>query len=1436
MGNINDTLYNWALTSSLFKKACFSDSNSLSLLKQAFGDNEEKRYTASLALYEQIWDRYPEFGPRPLLRLLSEFEYDHVFYLRYRDHSTHILKTFILGLYIYESNVTIKSAFAEYKFYDGNILDEEKFLKTWTVVSLWHDIGYLFENEEIDKHNDYWGMFLKKINPQYMYPLSSIYNSLECFEEKSFMQNNSITCYPIETITSIENDDYLFNLLISCGKYSGLVCQNGNNSIKCYYNYARGHRSVDERPCYADHGIVSALLLLKMWLHFRDHINCIAQNDLNFFQKDVKLFIETVQSKIDSTNTFIIEAANAIALHNIKKEVWIKEELFDCGVNINRFRIMLDNKLIPDYYAQPFAFLLRLSDELQMWDRNRFVVPSKNDNTLHGNDMDIFVCDDKIRIWFKRDEEFTDPANINGLFANLKKRLSYCMDIESILEPVQSLSMCKMEMPLSQDKVDEAKKRYFQYLEYECGEIRLDGLPSDDQVGSKTLRLEKLYIPLKFRERSQREGEMTLTTDGLPYLPNDNYTKQIIPEGNDTFCRILLAGPGSGKTTLLKRIAIAYSFSNRFSDVNDNLPCRVFFPIWIKCRTFKQNTNISISEIISYISQDAEFKPNEYEISRAFQYLCYSSIDDGTALLLIDGLDEITNTDVRNRFIEQLLIFIKGNPKVNVLLTSRIVGFDRISHGLFSNFKQFEIAEFDPDDIITLCIEWHKVVFDDRKQTVDQASELALTIIKNPQIFALARNPLLLTALLLVNRRVGRLPTKRIALYKESIRVLLETWNQAGHAPLDLDVTICQLAYVAFDMMKRGVQTIGKRDLLRLFSAARQEQDWIVAYDNEPLNLFIERVELRSSLLIKRGYCQSSDNREFEDEYEFRHLTFQEYLAAVAIVEGYYADVNRFIEFTDVMSLFILDENKHEVILLATTLSKKKANRVVDEIIRQLDKLDMLIDEKIIISLKILLLNIVLDEAMLTQETRAKIYQSVFSNGVSNEQIESLQKMLKSKYSDEFGNFFEKTQSILYAATKFMESNDNAIDIVVDEIQKNVNNIDILVYNISMLEHILWLHSPYAWRNYLLNGLYGSCSICDLLITLYNNNNDIVAKSAIRALNELLILSTEQSYSPELSSELVYRSLLLMHRSQDIDGVEIFCRAFVNKGTCDLYKRYSVDMTTKEFFCTKYLESRERIEKIGLFWACVYAKAWNEVQIKQELNFLLQQNLLSMNRLDEEEDKLLLLGSIHNKSYPNKELTENIDDQLSNGYFYYEKGDMEKACQEFVKAWSEDYNDTTARNNLAYMLRRHEVREVVFGDRSYTVEELLEPGLLVSESFSLVNMALYLILSQKPADWSRADAYFSKVSKSQGYFIRNWWESNVLFNDVEGDIVMLLLCRHRLTSQITKWDVNNWFNNAIVAFPDIPLWTKNEVEKKEVEEGELLNIIFNAQKGSFPDV
>lgn len=487
-----------------------------------------------------------------------------------------------------------------------------------------------------------------------------------------------------------------------------------------------------------------------------------------------------------------------------------------------------------------------------------------------------------------------------------------------------------LEAPSEQSFI-EVQEAYFRYLKTELSEIQFEGMPADKEAGAVKVDLENIFVPLRFHYSNMDKRR------------KDKGQNVSIKNIFDKSLRAaILAKPGGGKSTLIRRIALAYAYPQRRLRVNDGLPEKDWFPIYIRCRDLENNANRSIMEIIGMIAQRAEI--SQYENS--FKKLSENVLQDGRVLLLIDGLDEISKEKNRICFANQLRTFVATYPSIHLIITSREAGFRSVAGTIATYCEQYSISGLEEGQIRLLSRKWHQAILGDSRQVEADSDKLCDVILNDARIVALAENPLLLTTLLFVKRCVGYLPTKRCRLYEEMIKLLLVTWNAVAHDKLDMDETEPQLAFVAYCMMEQGQQKIVRDELENCIVKARKELPEILDYTTVSPSKFIEQVEERSSLLIQMGY-EENELGQMKATYEFSHLSFQEYLAAKAIVERWTPNSHN-VNLLNALIPHMEEEHWREVLPLAAFLSGRDAQPLVEYLINQSEKDDVLDDKGII--------------------------------------------------------------------------------------------------------------------------------------------------------------------------------------------------------------------------------------------------------------------------------------------------------------------------------------------------------------------------------------------------------------------------------------------------------------------------------------------------------
>ena len=349
---------------------------------------------------------------------------------------------------------------------------------------------------------------------------------------------------------------------------------------------------------------------------------------------------------------------------------------------------------------------------------------------------------------------------------------------------------------------------------------------------------------------------------------------------------VILGDPGSGKTTLTRWIATAYLLRLKndidFRELPDvaTLPDVDWLPIIVRCRDLDLTClGGSLDDVLKHTLRKAELSDSE---ATDLQELLRLRLKDGKALLMLDGLDEITDSATRACFCQQLEQIVRAFPAAPIIATSRIVGYREMGYKLGQDFEHLTLADLTPEEKDDFARRWCALTeLPERCNTATE--ELIHDIHSTDRIERLTGNPMLLTTMALVKRKIGKLPRRRAELYWEAVQVLLN-WRREVDEPLDGREAIPQLEYLAYAMCDLGVQQLRQDEILDLFAHMREDYPNVHAVRNRSPEDFLKRLEARTGIVVEAGHVPHLGM--LVPVYEFRHLTFQEYLAARALVDG----------------------------------------------------------------------------------------------------------------------------------------------------------------------------------------------------------------------------------------------------------------------------------------------------------------------------------------------------------------------------------------------------------------------------------------------------------------------------------------------------------------------------------------------------------------------
>ncbi len=420
----------------------------------------------------------------------------------------------------------------------------------------------------------------------------------------------------------------------------------------------------------------------------------------------------------------------------------------------------------------------------------------------------------------------------------------------------------------------------------DCQALRSEG--AVQHVGIFVPLLRDVFVPLAldlsaslpgFRRIAEGLSDEGLSAEDMAAMPRSYSIWDFLAkaEHETTFRQLaVLAWGGYGKTTLLKHIAYRMGTKQPEKGVPQRVP---FLLVLRKYRELLAQENPpSLSALISEHHVPKLAGASDLDVPADW---AKDVLRSGRALVMFDGFDEVAKAQrpaIANWLNEQM----RQYGESVFVVTSRPKAYqEQDAANRLVLASSLWVKDFDREQRRDFVTRWYECqeryanagrdTPDVKKRAAEFSQDLLAQVEGQPAIKALAKNPLLLNMIVTFHRRYegANLPKRRVELYREICQLQLRDRPRARR--LETLLTQCEaqtvLQRVAFEMMVQKLERVERSTLLRYVGEALAAQEETLGARD-----FLAPVVEVSELIVQQ-----------EDEYEFAHLSFQEYLAAAYV-------------------------------------------------------------------------------------------------------------------------------------------------------------------------------------------------------------------------------------------------------------------------------------------------------------------------------------------------------------------------------------------------------------------------------------------------------------------------------------------------------------------------------------------------------------------------
>lgn len=384
---------------------------------------------------------------------------------------------------------------------------------------------------------------------------------------------------------------------------------------------------------------------------------------------------------------------------------------------------------------------------------------------------------------------------------------------------------------------------------------------------------------------------------------------------------VVVGDPGSGKSMLTQRLAALLAAAGsedraQLNDLSDQersdmqdlltqagsrlLPVRILLSRWERHASRPACADDLIDECVRTFGETVDVTHSGFKWSFVRNRL---SGDAPTALILLDGLDEVTDEARRAWQLAAVEDFHRHFRRVPLLVTCRVRPYEAWEkEGKVLSLPAFKLAGLSDAAVTQFAERWYGEllaagIYEEPEQARQARLRLHDAIFNtarpnHKELRAMAATPLLLTMMAHVNYRKA-LPDSRAALYAQFADQLLYKWEEYRLAPGQEARLTQMLDQVKSDMEQFKLALAGLAFQAYSKAASRDLVD-IPSHEFEHALRRLPRSEMNAGdrakwatdvlelIAARSGLIVALD----EHTYRFSHLSLQEYMTATHLVVG----------------------------------------------------------------------------------------------------------------------------------------------------------------------------------------------------------------------------------------------------------------------------------------------------------------------------------------------------------------------------------------------------------------------------------------------------------------------------------------------------------------------------------------------------------------------